>query len=116
LFRKHLRYVPAAVHERMDLSNETVGRLDATIMHDTARSETEYRQKLDGYARLYAQQWHEAGRRVGAWRAPLHAGLYLLKCYLLRGGFLDGKCGLLYHRCHARYVYDKYRYLAELGR
>jgi (heptosyl)LPS beta-1,4-glucosyltransferase len=116
LFRNHLRYAPAAVHESLDLGDAVVARLDAVLLHDTARSEVEYRRKLDGYAHLYAQQRHRAGRRAGAWRAPVHAAFYWLKYCVLRGGFLDGATGRLYHRCHARYVYDKYRYLAALGR
>lgn len=116
LFRNDLRYAPADVHEHLDLRERRVDRTGATLLHDTARSEAEYRAKLDAYARLYAEQGHRAGRRARLSGAYVHAAFYLLKYFVVRGGFLDGAGGWLYHRCHARYVFDKYRYLAALSR
>jgi hypothetical protein len=34
----------------------------------------------------------------------------------LRGGFFDGSMAWVYHGCHARYVYDKYRALRAMPR
>lgn len=116
LFRNDLRYAPADVHEHLELRDRRVARTGATLLHDTARSEAEYRAKLDAYARLYAEQGFRAGRRANLPGAVAHAAFYVLKYFVVRGGFLDGSCGLLYHRCHARYVFDKYRYLAALNR
>jgi (heptosyl)LPS beta-1,4-glucosyltransferase len=114
LFRNDLRYLPAQVHERLDLKGRRVERLAARIEHDTARSLTEYRGKLARYATLWAGQKHAEDRRAGALAAPLHASAYWLKNYLLRGGFLDGGSAPTYHACHARYVFDKYVALRAL--
>ena len=114
LFRRDLRYLPADVHERLDLGGRRVARLDARIEHDTARSDGEYAAKLDRYAALWAGQRHAAGKRAGRFDAPLHAAAYWLKNYLLRGGFLDGGTAHRYHALHARYVYRKYRNLRAL--
>ncbi len=114
LFRADLRYLPADVHERLDLSGRRIGALDARIEHDTARSEAEYRAKLDRYASLWAQQKHAEGRRAGALAAPLHAAASWLKNFLLRGGFLDGRMARRYHALHAGYVRDKYKRLRDL--
>ena len=116
LFRNELRYLPAAVHERLDLRGHRVARLRARIEHDTARSLTEYRTKLARYAALWARQKYAEGRRAGALAAPLHATSYWLKNYLLRGGFLDGAAARTFHAVHACYVFDKYRALRRLGR
>ena len=116
LFRNDLRYLPAAVHERLDLRGRRVASLRTRIEHDTARSLTEYRSKLARYAALWAQQKHTESRRAGAISAPLHATSYWLKNYLLRGGFLDGAMARSFHAIHARYVFDKYRALRRLGR
>lgn len=115
LFRNDLRYLPAQVHERLDLHGRRVARLRARIEHDTARSLDEYRDKLARYAELWARQKHREGRRAGKMSAPLHATGYWLKNYLLRGGFLDGAMARTYHRCHAHYVHDKYARLRALG-
>ena len=115
LFRNDLRYLPAEVHERLDLRGRRVAHLRARIEHDTARSLDDYRAKLARYAALWAQQKHAEGRRASALAAPLHATGYWLKNYLLRGGFLDGAMARVYHACHARYVFDKYRALRRQG-
>jgi len=111
LFRPRLRYLPADVHEKLDLSGSRVATLEARIEHDTARSYDEYAAKLQRYARLWAQQKRSEGRRAGPLSALLHAAAYWIKNYVLRSGFLDGPMAARYHALHARYVYDKYRLL-----
>jgi len=114
LFRPQLRYLPADVHEKLDLSGSRAATLDVRIEHDTARSYDEYAAKLRRYAALWAQQKRAEGRRAGALSAPLHAAAYWIKNFVLRGGFLDGPMAARYHALHARYVYDKYRLLRVL--
>lgn len=114
LFRVDLRYLPAEVHEKLDLHDRRVATIAARIEHDTARSYEEYRVKLQRYAQLWAKQRYAAGRTAGAVSAPLHAAAYWTTRYLLRGGFLDGRGARQFHACHARYVFDKYRALRAL--
>jgi (heptosyl)LPS beta-1,4-glucosyltransferase len=113
LFRADLRYLPAEVHEALDVRGRRVATLDARIEHDTARSYDEYAAKLQRYARLWAQQRQAAGKTAGALSAPLHAAASWLKSYVLRGGFRDGAAARDYHALHARYVFDKYRLLHD---
>lgn len=113
LFRADLRYLPAEVHERLDLSGRRIAAVDARIEHDTARSDAEYAAKLDRYAALWARQRRAAGRRAGPLSAPLHAAAYWLKNFVLRGGFLDGPTARRFHALHARYVHRKYRLLRD---
>jgi len=115
LFRADLRYLPAEVHEKLDLRDRRVASVRARIEHDTARSLADYESKLARYAQLWARGKHAQGRRAGALAAPLHAAAYWLKNYVLRGGFLDGALARTYHRLHARYVRDKYRALRSLS-
>ena len=116
LFRNDLRYLPAEVHERLDLRGRRVAHLRARIEHDTARSLDEYRAKLSRYAQLWARQKHVEGSYAGVFAAPIHAAAYWLKNYVLRGGFLDGSMACTYHACHARYVHEKYRTLQQYDR
>jgi (heptosyl)LPS beta-1,4-glucosyltransferase len=116
LFRRDLRYRPADVHERLDLDRRRVADLPVRIEHDTARSDAEYAAKLQRYARLWAQQQYQTGKRTGPLRAPLHAAAYWLKNFVLRGGFRDGATARRYHALHAAYVHEKYMRLAELSR
>lgn len=114
LFRPNLRYLPARVHEKLDLDGRSVARLEARIEHDTARSDGEYAAKLDRYAALWAEQRLAAGVGAGPLAAPLHAAAHWLKNFVFRGGFLDGGTAARYHFLHARYVYRKYALLRRL--
>ncbi len=111
LFRPDLRYLPAQVHEKLDLENKRVATLPARIEHDTARNAAEYAQKLERYAALWARQRRLSGKQAGPLAPALHAASYWMKNYLLRGGFLDGPMARHYHALHTRYVYEKYRLL-----
>lgn len=111
LFRQQLRYQPLEVHERMDMAAWRVGLVSARIEHDTARSEREYREKLERYADLWAKQKRMKGRHARRGDRWLHAAYYWFKNMLLRGGLLDGPKGWLFHACHTRYVFRKYTLL-----
>jgi (heptosyl)LPS beta-1,4-glucosyltransferase len=113
VFRNNLRYLPAQVHEKLDLKNREVKSANIRIQHDTARSYEEFSLKLNSYAALFAEQNAHKAKKVYAGQAQLHAAFYLLKNYVFRGGFLDGKQGFYYHWLHARYVWMKYKLLAN---
>ncbi|MFO1473860.1 MAG: glycosyltransferase family 2 protein [Lysobacterales bacterium] len=107
LFRPDLRYLPADVHERLDLAGRRVAALEAHVEHDTARDEAEYAASSTATRRCgHASAASPAS--AGFLAAPLHAAAYWLKNYLLRGGFLDGPKARRYHALHTRYVFRKY--------
>ena len=112
VFRNTLRYLPAQVHEKLDLKNRVVKSANIRIQHDTARSYEEFSLKLDSYAALFAEQNVHKAKEVYVGKAHIHAVFYLLKNYVFRGGFLDGKQGFYYHWLHARYVWMKYKLLS----
>lgn len=115
LFRQSLRHVLVPVHEYLDVAGRRVARSDVRLQHDTARSAREYRDKLEGYARLWADAQRARGRRGWRGRGWLAALAYLLKNLLLRGGLLDGPRGLHFHWLHARYAKRKHDLLARAG-
>ena len=73
----------------------------------------EYWRKLQGYARLWADEQRQRGRGTFAGRGLLAAVAYLLKNVVLRGGVVDGRQGLRFHWLHARYAKLKYDLLAS---
>ena len=115
LFRAHLRHGLRAVHEYLDVEGAGVRTSDIVLEHDTARSAAEYWDKLQRYARLWADEQRARGRRAFAGRGLLAALAYLLKNLVLRGGFVDGRAGLRFHWLHARYAKRKYDLLAAPG-
>lgn len=116
LVRPDHRYLPMRVHERPDLAGKHVADCDAVIEHNTARSLDAHRAKNDRYARLWAEQRHEDGKRCSAISPWTHAAAYWLKAYLLRAAWRDGREGWLFHASHARAVVAKYRHLHRLGK
>lgn len=112
LFRPHLRHGFKAVHEYLDVAGQRVETSNVVLEHDTARSADEYWRKLQGYARLWANEQRERGRSAFAGRGLLAAFAYLLKNLVVRGGLLDGRAGWHFHWLHARYARLKYDLLA----
>lgn len=115
LFRNRFRYKPLRVHESLNIASAQIANFKARIEHDTARSSSEYQQKLAGYARLFAEQRHAEGKRASPVSPATHALFYALKNVLLRGGFLDGPKGWQYHFAHTQYTWQKYRMLRARG-
>ena len=115
LVRPDFRYLSMKVHERPDLAGKRVRDCDALIEHNTARSLGQHRAKVARYARLWAEQKFEEGRRCSALAPWTHAAAYWLKAYLLHGALLEGRPGWQFHASHARAVIDKYRHLHRMG-
>lgn len=113
LFRTSLRFHDRRVHERVAVEKQRIGRFSGYVLHHTARDLGHYERKLASYAELFAKERAGPGKRATLGRAWSHALYYLLKNYWVRGGFLDGWVGYLYHRLHAGYVFAKYARLWE---
>ena len=108
LFRAHLRHAIRPVHEFLDTTGANVRASSIRLEHDTARSADEYWRKLQGYARLWAEERARQGRRSWPGRGWLAAIVYVLKNLVLRGGVVDGVRGWQFHILHARYARLKY--------
>ena len=115
LFRAHLRHALVPVHEYLDIAGQRVRESAIWLEHDTARNEAEYWRKLQSYARLWAQEQSRLGKRSWPGRGAVAALAYLTKNLIVRGGVIDGRCGLRFHLLHARYVLAKYAQLRLLG-
>lgn len=116
LVRPDHRYLPMLVHERPDLTGKRVADCDAIIEHNTARSLEQHRRKNSRYAQLWAEQKHQEGKRASVLDPWTHATAYLLKAYLLRGAWLEGRIGWQYHLSHVHAVVEKYQRLRALGK
>lgn len=116
LVRPDHRYLPMKVHERPDLTGKRVMDCEVRIEHNTARSLQQHRAKNSRYARLWAEQKYEEGKRCSAIAPWTHATAYWLKSYLLRGALLEGRPGWQFHASHARAVIEKYQRLHALGK
>ncbi len=97
LFRRDRgRFEGGSVHERVRLyPGSCVRSLPGTILHLSYRSLGDYVRRMDHYSALAAGDLRARGRRSGAAQLVLLPLAAFLKCYLWRGGFLDGLRGWL---------------------
>ena len=105
--REHARWNTNAVHE--DILYETQAqKLDGWVWHYSFTHFNEHREKLQHYARLFAQQYAAKKTAVSPFKqASAYWGF--VKNYVFRGGFLDGRAGLQFALNEMHYTHEKYR-------
>jgi len=107
LFRRGpARYLDRRVHEYPVLESGTVGCLDGHLEHHTYESIDEYRDKLDRYTRLAAEDWYDAGRRVNWLTAPwfllIVPAAAFIREFVVQRGWRGGRVGWQIARMAAR--------------
>lgn len=94
--REGSSFSPDQVHEKVLHPEGKVSRLPGILMHYTVRDYGEALAKNAKYGWLGSQKYFERGRRnYSLLVVILRAFWTFFQIYILRGGFLDGKIGLL---------------------
>ena len=117
LFRRGSgRFEDRPVHEDAQVDGVT-GTLSGHLLHRAYPTLASYLEHMNRYSSLGAQL--SAGQRPRGFSLidiVVRPQLTFFYNYILRGGFLDGRQGLLLHLYHAGYVSWKYAKAWELGR
>ncbi len=103
------------VHETLQYEG-TTGNLQGDLIHSAYPTLHQYIEHMDRYSTLAAGAFQPGMRKnflIGVLLNPLATFLYN---YLVRGGCLDGREGLLLHLYHSVYVSWKYAKIWEAGR
>jgi glycosyltransferase involved in cell wall biosynthesis len=117
LFRRGAaQFKESAVHETMELSGDSAGpagTLSGHLIHHCYPALEDYIEHTNRYSALGAQMLVETGRAPRSWgglvwNAVLNPAATFVYNYVFRGGFLDGREGLLQHLNHSMYVHWKY--------
>jgi glycosyltransferase involved in cell wall biosynthesis len=114
--RDRCRYRDVLVHEEIDVAPDRCGRLRHAMLHYTQQSYDQYVAKTMSYTALSARDSYRHGRRPSYLRLLLAPPARFLKCYLLKGGLLDGAAGLQVCMMTAFYAFLKEARLWELHR
>ncbi len=115
LFRRaKARFVGGGLHEGIQIDGSE-GRLEGKIVHEPYKNISEYLEKLDRYTTLAAQKRHAAGVRFSPWRHLILPWEFFARA-VLKGGFLDGRAGLVWAGLSAYHSWLKYVKLGELQR
>lgn len=94
--REGSSFTPVQVHEKVLHPVGKVGRLPGILLHYTVRDYGEALAKNAKYGWLGSQKYFESGRRNRSLvLVILRACWTFFQIYILRGGFLDGRIGLL---------------------
>lgn len=112
---RHMRYREDLVHESFELDGR-LGHFSSYVEQYPFRNVDQYLMKMDRYSSLMAQEMNKRGRRFHVHQLVSHPAFTFIKMYLLRGGFLDGKPGLILSGLYAYYTFVKYAKLWEATR
>jgi glycosyltransferase involved in cell wall biosynthesis len=105
LFRRGRgRFGERAVHESVAIEG-TLGQLRGHLVHQSYRDVSDFVARADRYATLAARDATRAGDRVRSVDLVFRPLGRFLSMYVLRGGFLDGRRGLLLAGLYAYYVF-----------
>ncbi|KKD00093.1 glycosyltransferase family 2 protein [Photobacterium halotolerans] len=105
--REETRYNDALVHEKLLTDGLTVRPLEGRLLHFTFDNLSQYTRKTALYAKSWTDQ--REGKKRGSLSAAIaHAIARFIKMYFIKGGFLDGRHGLLLAILSANTVFTRY--------
>jgi glycosyltransferase involved in cell wall biosynthesis len=108
LFRKsQSRYQTRRVHANVVVDSGKIGELVQPLVHHTALDLDRFVAKQQRYATWSALDAYDAGKRASWFRLLTHAPSRFLQLFLLRGGWLDGRAGVVVCGLAAWYTFLK---------
>ena len=114
--RRHARWEGMHVHESVKVGDGRVGYLNNELQHYPYKDLSEHLIRMDRYTTLAARQMFEKGRRATRLELLFHPPVAFARNYILKGGFRDGKPGLIISLVNSYYVMLKFAKLWELQR
>lgn len=94
------------IHESVSVDGP-VHRLRGDLLHHPFRSLDQMLAKTQRYAWMMAEHEHARGKRAGLRKLVLAPWWRFVRGYVLRGGWRDGRHGLVYAYLRANYVRQK---------
>lgn len=94
--RQGARYSNDIVHEKIIIPNNSrIGQLSNPIMHHSYRDVSHALYKMNRYSSYSAKIRIQNNAAPGFSSILLSTGWMFLRCFLLQGGFMDGRAGFL---------------------
>jgi len=114
--RRHAKWDGLHVHESVKLDTDLVRYLKNELQHYPYKDLSEHLIRMDRYTTLAARQMFEKGKRATRLELLFHPPIAFARNYILKGGFRDGKAGLIISLVNSYYVMLKFAKLWELQR
>jgi glycosyltransferase involved in cell wall biosynthesis len=116
LYNKHnVSWDLTVVHEKL-IGAYTKQKIKGTLIHYSARSLSNFNDKVVLYAKLSAEKYFTQNLHAGFTKRFVAPIFNSFKSYFLQLGFLDGKTGLGLAKTIAYYTWLKYQQLRQLER
>ena len=114
--RNRGRWADRVIHESVTMDQGArVETLRGDLLHYSMRDTDHHRQMIEErYAPLGAKQMLKDGKLTSRWRIALAGPAAFLRSFLLKGGFRDGRAGLIIARFAAHNAALKHSILYEL--
>ena len=107
--RTKAAYNGSMVHEKLEYPADLYcKKLQGDLLHYTYRDINHYLVKSAHYAEAWSKQRYEQGKRATLLQGALHAVGCVVRMYILRAGFLDGRQGLLLALLSGHSTFVKY--------
>jgi len=101
--REGARFSDDIVHEKIILPRGTqIGQLNTPIMHHSFQDVTHAIEKMNRYSSYSAKIRIENKHRASLAKTLSSTFWMFFRCYLLQGGFMDGRTGLLFASLNAQ--------------
>ena len=113
LFRRSCRWAKRRTHSTLEVSDAKTAILKTAFDHHTFRTIKHFLDKQQRYGQWNAEELWDRGQRATAWHLVCRPMLRFVRDYFLRGGFLDGKVGLIVAGTAAYTVFVKFATLWE---
>ncbi|MDJ0972972.1 MAG: glycosyltransferase family 2 protein [Planctomycetota bacterium] len=114
--RAHARWGGIDPHDRVETDARVARIRQGNLEHFTYRSIDDHLRQMNRFTAVGAQQLFDRGKRVALPSVIFKPPWRFLHMYVLRGGFLDGKAGLIVAVLHAYAGFLKYAKLWDLVR
>lgn len=100
------------VHEKVIFkdTSQPIGILEGDLLHFSFSSKQKFKEQLDKYANLKAQEYIAKGKHISLITAILKALWRLVKDYIFLLGFTQGRLGFFICSSYAKYEYKKCRH------
>lgn len=95
--RQGARFSADLVHEKIELpSNALIGRIKSPILHHSFRDVSHALNKINLYSSYSAKISINNNKKASLIKTLASTSWMFMRCYILQGGFLNGKSGLLF--------------------
>ena len=111
--KQNVNWDLTAVHEKLVGAN-TKEKIKGRLIHYSAKSLQDYKEKIIFYAKLSAEKYFEQSLHAGFTKRFVAPLFNSFKSYFLQFGFLDGRTGFGLARLISYYTWLKYHQLHQL--